>query len=173
MGCNPELMIEKYADLVYKICMTKLYNFDRSSVEDACQNVFLNYIKDKRVFKDEAHEKAWFIRAAINCCTDIYRKEKRRLESEESRDISEFNIRADNNFEDGELYEMLAVLPDKIRYAVYLFYVEEYPTEEIAKILKTSGASVRMRLKRGREILREKLDKNLLIKNSKESVLDV
>jgi RNA polymerase sigma-70 factor (ECF subfamily) len=173
MGCNPELIIEKYADLVYKICMTKLYNFDRTSVADACQNVFLNYLKEKRGFKDETHEKAWFIRTAINCCADIYRKGKRRQLSEESGDISEFNISVDANFEDGGLYEILAVLPEKIRYAVYLFYIEEYSTEEIAKILKTSGASVRMRLKRGREILRDKLENNdFLITSNKESVLD-
>ena len=183
-----EIIIEKYADLVYKICMTKLYNFDRASVADACQNVFLNYLRYKRRFKDETHERAWFIRTAINCCTDIYRKNKRRFESEESGDISEFNnISAGDNFEDpgGELYEMLELLPEKIRYAVYLYYIEEYSTEEIAEILKTSGASVRMRLKRGREILRERLDGiagqarndlsgGLIIDNSNErSVLDV
>ena len=173
MGCNPEIIIEKYADLVYKICMTKLYNFDRSSIADACQNVFLNYLKQVREFKDAEHEKAWFIRTAFNCCTDIYRKDKRRFMNEENADISEINISVNENFEDDGLYEILAVLPEKIRYAVYLFYIEEYSTEEIARILKTSGASVRMRLKRGREILREKLEnKNFLI-SSKESVLDV
>ena len=173
MGCNPEIIIEKYADLVYKICMTKLYHFDRSSVADACQNVFLNYLKKSREFKDETHEKAWFIRTAINCCTDIYRKDKYRSTNEENGDISEFNISVNENFEDDSLYEILAVLPEKIKYAVYLFYVEEYSTEEIAKILKTSGASIRMRLKRGREILREKIDgESFLIKNNEESVLD-
>lgn len=179
MGCNPEIMIEKYADLVYKICMTKLYNFDKSSIADACQNVFLNYLKDNREFKDETHEKAWFIRTAINCCTDIYRKGHRRQLNEESGDISEFNISVNenfnysNHFEEDSLYEILALLPEKIRYAVYLFYIEEYSTEEIAKILKTSGASIRMRLKRGREILKEKLDSNFLIKSDERSVTDV
>jgi RNA polymerase sigma-70 factor (ECF subfamily) len=157
MDCNPEIIIERYADLVYKICMTKLYNFDRSSVADACQNVFLNYLKQTREFKSDEHEKAWFIRTAINCCTDIYRKDKRRAMNEESADISDISISVDGNFEDDSLYEILAILPEKIKYAVYLFYIEEYSTEEIAVILKTSGASVRMRLKRGREILRDKL----------------
>jgi len=177
MGCNPELIIEKYADLVYKICMTKLYNFDSSSVADACQNVFLNYLKEMREFKNDGHEKAWFIRTAINCCTDIYRKGKRRSMNEESADISEINISMNENFEnleDGKLYEILAILPEKIRYAVYLFYIEEYSTEEIAKILKTSGASIRMRLKRGREILREKLEhNNFFMESNERSVADV
>jgi RNA polymerase sigma-70 factor (ECF subfamily) len=176
MGCNPEIIIEKYSDLVYKICMTKLYNFDRSSVADACQNVFLNYLKEKREFKNDEHEKAWFIRTAINCCTDIYRKDKRRFLNEENADISEINIAVSNDFEsfeDDSLYEILALLPEKISSAVYLFYIEEYSTEEIAEILKTSGASIRMRLKRGREILKKKIEqKNFLIRNSEEGVLD-
>jgi RNA polymerase sigma-70 factor (ECF subfamily) len=164
--------------------MNKLYSFDPSSVSDACQDVFLKYLKhvnDKRGFKDEEHEKAWFIRTAINCCTDIYRKNKRRQSNEETADISEFDIAANENFEDfkdGSLYEILALLPEKIRDAVYLFYIEEYSTEEIAKILKTSGASIRMRLKRGRDILREKLensgDSDFFIKNNeRSSVTDV
>ena len=179
--CNPETIIEKYADLVYKICMTKLYHFDRSSVADACQNVFLNYLKEKREFKDEIHERSWFIRTAINCCTDIYRKDKRRLQNEESGDISEFNISMNDNSGnfhdlDDSLYEILALLPENIRDTMYLFYVEEYSTEEIAQTLKTSGASIRMRLKRGRDILRKKLENHDFfietIKNEERSVAD-
>ena len=176
MDCNPEIVVDKYLNLVYKICLTKLYNVDNSSVADACQEVFLNYLKKERRFENEQHEKAWFIRAAINCCTNIYKKSRYKVSNEESGDISEFNISVSGNFktaEDDGLYEILALLPEKIRYAVYLFYIEEYSTEETAKILKTSGASIRMRLKRGREILREKFEQNnVFMKSNERSVAD-
>jgi len=171
MDCNPEITAEKYADLVYKICMAKLYSFDRFSVEDACQTVFLNYMKHiskGHGFKDSEHEKAWFIRTAINCCANICKQSRRRFAREESSDISDISdisgISEDSGGGSlyGSLYDMLALLPEKIRDAVYLFYVEEYSTEEIAKILKTSGASVRMRLKRGRDILRKELGEKCL-----------
>ena len=175
--CNPEIIAEKYGDLVYKICMTRLHSFDRSSVADACQTVFLNYMdytSTGRGFKDEGHERAWFIRASINCCTNIYKKGKYRSQNEESADISEITVSVDEDFEGDSVYALLAVLPEKIRYAMYLFYVEEYSTEEIAKILKTSGAGIRMRLKRGREILRDKLeDSSFLIENNEGGVADV
>ena len=160
------LIVEKYADLIYKLCMTKLYCFDKSSVADACQNVFLNYLNNKPKFKDETHEKAWFIRAAINCCADIYRKQKRLIEKEEDVDITQINYDFNDNIDniDGSLYEILSLLPEKIKYAVYLFYIEEYKTEEIAKILKTTSAAVRMRLKRGRDILKDKLQNKTLHK---------
>jgi len=170
-------IVEKYADLVYKICMTKLYNYQKSSVADACQNVFLSFLnyvnrsKSGKIFKNEEHEKAWFIRTAINCCADIYRKEKYRLSKEENFDISE--IAENSNYAavydnygdfDCSIYEMLSLLPENIKYAVYLFYIEEYKTEEIAKILKTTSAAVRMRLKRGRDILKDKLQNKTLHK---------
>ena len=175
MDSNPdknkyyEYIVEKYSDLVYKICMTKLYNYNRSSVADACQNVFLNYFKSKPKFKNENHEKAWFIRISINCCTDIYRKQKYRDKQEENVDISEFDIYGRDEDIDGSLYEILSVLPEKIKYAVYLFYIEEYTTAEIAKILNTTSAAVRMRLKRGREILKDRLEYKYCdtIKNNK------
>ena len=161
-------IVEKYSDLVYKICMTKLYNFNKSYIADACQNVFLNYLKSKPKFKDENHEKAWFIRCAINSCADIYRKLKYNSSYEEdidNIDIPQISYELDDEINDslGSLYEILSLLPEKIKYAVYLFYIEEYKTEEIAKILKTSSAAVRMRLKRGREILKKKLSKKVII----------
>jgi RNA polymerase sigma-70 factor (ECF subfamily) len=174
-------IVEKYADLVYKICMTKLYNYHKSSVADACQNVFLNFLnhanrsKNGKIFKDEEHEKAFFIRTAINCCTDIYRKEKYQSSKEEDFDIFEISENSSeigfyDNYDDGSLYDILSLLPEKIRYTVYLFYIEEYKTDEIAKILKTTNAAVRMRLKRGRDILRNKLQKKTL---NKEEIINV
>ena len=44
-----------------------------------------------------------------------------------------------------------------MRNAVYLYYYEEYSTEEIASILKISNAAVRKRLERGRVLLKDKL----------------
>ena len=179
MDYNPENtahIVEKYADLIYKICMTKLYSYNKSSVADACQDVFLNYLKNKPAFKDENHEKAWFIRCAINCCTDIYRKQKYNYMHEEDSDITQISYDFDESDEinqiNGSLYEILALLPEKIKYAVYLFYIEEYKTEEIAQILKTTNAAVRMRLKRGREILKEKLRTQKKILNE-EGVINV
>lgn len=173
-------IVEKYSDLIYKICMTKLYNFDKSNISDACQDVFLKYFKNKPEFKDENHEKAWFIRISINCCTDIYRKQKNKISNEyheEDFDITQISYEFDEELDkfdeiNGSLYEILSFLPEKIKYAVYLFYIEEYKTEEIAKILKTSDAAVRMRLKRGREILKEKLpsQKKTIIK---EEIINV
>ena len=45
-------------------------------------------------------------------------------------------------------------LPRDLREAVVLFYYEDLPTEEIARIVGTSPGAVRVRLSRAREKLR-------------------
>ena len=53
-----------------------------------------------------------------------------------------------------DIAEIMSILPNKLRDAFYLTCIEEYTSEETAKILKTSAAGVRMRVKRAREILK-------------------
>ena len=49
-------------------------------------------------------------------------------------------------------------LPEKYRTAIYLYYYEDYSTDEIARLTGTPAATVRTRLRRGRELLRAGLE---------------
>ena len=55
---------------------------------------------------------------------------------------------------DGALWQAVQSLPRDQREAVVLFYYEDLPTEEIARILGTTPGAVRVRLSRAREKLR-------------------
>lgn len=48
-------------------------------------------------------------------------------------------------------------LPAKYRAVIHLHYYEDYSTQEIAEILGIPAATVRTRLRRGRELLKKKL----------------
>ena len=48
-------------------------------------------------------------------------------------------------------------LPEKYRVVIHLFYYEDYSINEIADILKISVSNVKVRLSRGRMLLRETL----------------
>lgn len=50
-------------------------------------------------------------------------------------------------------------LPDKFRTVLVLYYVEEYRIEEIAKIIGRTNSAVKMRLQKGRRLLREAYEK--------------
>lgn len=53
--------------------------------------------------------------------------------------------------------EKLATLPPKLRAVVYLYYYEEYGTEEIAAILKLPQGTVKSRLYNARKLLKKEL----------------
>ena len=55
------------------------------------------------------------------------------------------------------MFTALMELPRKYRMALYLHYVEEYSSGEIARILKIPQSTVLTHLSRGRELLRKKL----------------
>ena len=57
-----------------------------------------------------------------------------------------------------EIYEAVVNLPDKLKDAVVLFYFEGMSVTETAKTLKTTEASVKMRLMRARKILKLDLE---------------
>ena len=56
-----------------------------------------------------------------------------------------------------ELFETVMKLPEKYRIIIHLFYYEDYTTQEIADILKISLSNVKVRLSRGRMLLKEVL----------------
>ncbi|MEM9516295.1 MAG: sigma-70 family RNA polymerase sigma factor [Actinomycetota bacterium] len=58
----------------------------------------------------------------------------------------------------GELWDVLARLPEDQRIAVVLRYYGGYKASEIAKIVDMPGATVRSHLKRGLAALRKELD---------------
>ena len=59
--------------------------------------------------------------------------------------------------ESEDLFETVMKLPEKLRIVIHLFYYEDYSVKEIARILKISESNVKVRLNRGRELLKGKL----------------
>ena len=59
--------------------------------------------------------------------------------------------------ESQELFETVMKLPEKYRTVIHLFYYEDYSVREIADILKLSESNVKVRLSRGRAMLKDSL----------------
>ncbi len=143
-----EKTIEKYGDMLYRLCLVILKN--ESDAEDAVQETIIKLYQKAPLFKDGEHEKAWLIRVATNNCRDVLR---RRLRNPQPYDDILANI--PDNCSDSGVFEALASLPDKYRIVLTLYYVEEYSTEEIAKIISRTASAVKMRLQKGRKLLEE------------------
>ncbi len=152
MKTNSERVVERYGKLVWRICYVKLAPSDLSSVEDAFQDVFLTYMeRPPEADPDTPEERAWFVKCAVNRCTDHFRRIIRRGEAE----LDELIPAHDDGH--NEALDVLLTLPEKYRMPMYLHYVAGYDTTECAKLLGIGGSALRMRLSRGRTLFAKAL----------------
>lgn len=144
--------IEMYADTIKRICMIHLKNY--ADTEDVFQAVFLKYATNAVCFENEQHEKAWFIRVAINACRDVLRSffRKRTVSLESIMEMPD-QIPPDNR----DVLEAVISLPEKYRNVVYLHYYEGYTAPEISRMLGKNVNTIYTHLTRSKKILREKL----------------
>lgn len=152
---NIENLVHTYGDVLYRLCYVILKS--ESDAEDVVQETIIKYIEKKPKLKDYEHTKAWLITVAKNKCRDMIRYKQRHSHI----DIN--NMREDpvHSSEMGIL-EILMTLPEKFRIVLMLYYVEEYKIDEIAKIVGKTPSAVKMRLQKGRKLLKEKYKKEVL-----------
>ena len=147
-----EILIEKYKDNIYAIAFNVCKN--AQDAEDVVQDTFIQYISLKKDFETAQHIRAWFIRVAINKAKNKNATFFRRntLPLEDYMETLTFE-----SSESSALFETVMKLPGKYRVIIHLFYYEDYSVNEIADILKISVSNVKVRLSRGRTLLRETL----------------
>lgn len=148
--------VHEYGDTLYRICLLMLKN--HADAEDAVQETFIKYMQKDPVFTSSEHKKAWLITVSANKCRDMLRKRGRTVD--ESEEILK-NIAVDE--ESSGILEALFELPEKFRVVMTLHYVEEYKVDEIAKIIGKSSSAVKMRLQKGRILLKELYRKEYLV----------
>lgn len=145
------LAIEKYGDMVKRICFLHLKNeFD---TEDIFQNVFIKYLVYEGEFENAEHEKAWFARVTINLCKDFLKSAFRK--NTVSMEYLSENTPAAQDEEKREVLRAVLSLQDKYKNAVYLHYYEGYTAGEIGKIIGKKENSVYTLLARAREKLKK------------------
>lgn len=141
---------KKYArqkDMVFRIAFTYMKNQQES--EDIMQEVFLKLYTAEQSFDSGEHEKRWLIRVTVNLC-------KNHLKSfwhSHRGELKEWQPAAEN-LETQEVIKEVLRLPEKYKIVIYLFYVEGYKVREIGEILNEKESTIKMRLKKGRELLR-------------------
>lgn len=145
-----EDILDKYGNNLYRICLVTLKN--QADAEDALQDTLVRYLQKAPRFESEEHQKAWLIRVAVNICRDMLRK--RRYHQEELE-----NIPVPQADEQQSALDALLTLPEQFRIPMILHYVEGYSVAELAKLLSLTQSAVKMRLSKGRTLLREAVGK--------------
>ncbi|WP_434751144.1 RNA polymerase sigma factor [Paenibacillus amylolyticus] len=143
---------DTYADTLFRIAMIHLGR--REDAEEATQDTFIKWMEKAPAFNDAEHQKAWLIRVITNHCKSLLRKGWRKRE-DKLEAVEHITL---DNPEDQALIELVLTLPVKYRSVVHLYYYEDYAVRDISKILEISESAVKMRLQRGRQLLKLELE---------------
>ena len=117
--------------------------------EDAVQSAIEKAWRKRGMLRDEGRLRAWVVRILINECYTLLRHQKRETPVEAIPDSPAPDTA------DPDLYRFFTGLPDKLRLTMVLHYVEGYEVKEIAGMLHLPVGTVKTRLMRGREKLKE------------------
>lgn len=142
-------IVELFADMVFRIALSRTRRED--AAEEIFQEVFLRLFEKEHTFNEDEHIKAWLIRTTLICC----KRYQTALFQHPTLTLEEVGELAALPEEDKGLYQAILRLPAKYRLPIQLYYIEEVPAEECAKLLGLRPGSFRSRLSRGKAMLRE------------------
>lgn len=152
-------LIDQYGNAILRLAYSYLKN--QYDAEDVCQSVFVKLYTLEKDFEDASHEKAFLLHITANLCKDMLKSawKKKNIGSAELERLGESTHKTQFSIiEEDEVLELVNGLAEKYRTVLYLYYYEGYQIKEVAKILGIKTPTVKTRLKRGREQLKEVLE---------------
>jgi len=156
-----ERIMNGYGDEIKRLIYTYLKN--TADTDDVTQEVFILVYRKLHSFQGKSSLKSWIYSIAINKSKDYlrnWRVRNRRLKEKLMQTAShaekETNTPEESTLkqsESDELLDQVMNLKTKYREAIILYHFEELTIKEISSTLSVKQATVRTRLKRGREKL--------------------
>ena len=154
-----------------------MYNFgyrltlDEDDARDLVQETFLKAYKSINSFREGTNAKAWLFRILKNSFINDYRRKSREPAKVDYQDVENFynaddsnrvmseELRVDTlrNLMGDEISNALNALDEDFRTVIMLCDLEGFKYEEISEILEIPIGTVRSRLHRARNLLKEKL----------------
>lgn len=160
-----EAWVAGYSLMAFRIAYSILRN--HHDAEDAVQECFLRVLKHRKRLHDVRNPKTWIARIAWTASLDRRSNRAKVLANEDASapevlmQAHDTNPAADEQLAQRQLHrlmeEMIVTLPEDLRHPLQLSTVQELNSAEIAEILKIPEGSVRTRLMRARQRLKEKL----------------
>jgi len=161
-------LMDEYSDGILHLVFTYVKN--RTTAEDLTQEIFIKCYEKLDQFKNKASIKTWAYRIAINHCKDYLRSwHYRKIIFNEkiydyipskSKQVEEEIIEKN---EETCLTNAVISLPLKYREVVFLHYYEELSLVEINKVTNININTIKTRLKRAKELLKDTMTEEVLI----------
>lgn len=163
-----EDLIKQYERKIFNMALSMTQNYDDAG--DIAQEVCIKIFKNIRKFKEDSSFSTWVYRITSNTCIDAIRRKKRTLpltvqtgngDEEYEIPVEDSNNLPDKVFEKNEtrdaIKKCIMELAPEYRIIIILRDVNGYSYDEISGILSINMGTVKSRLNRARNLLKDKL----------------
>ena len=154
------------ASILYARYHKRIFNFlarmtfDREQAEDLTQNVFLRLLKYRKSYKEGLRFQSWIYQMARNAFSDYYQAHKNKYS--QFVDVQQVGNRASSAQEDMEqtekeelLNRSMALLSEDQRELLILTRFQHMKYEEVAQVMDTTVANIKVKVHRAIGKLRE------------------
>jgi RNA polymerase sigma-70 factor, ECF subfamily len=155
-------LMHEYSDGILHLVYTYVKN--RATAEDLTQEIFIKCYEKINKFNQQSTIKTWVYRIASNHCKDYLRSWHYRKISFSNKILEYIPSKSPHvddevitKNEENTLTNAVMNLPLKYREVVFLHYYEELSIAEINKITTVNSNTLKTRLKRAKELLKEKM----------------
>lgn len=169
MTININDLYDEYGRYIYHLCLKLTRN--KEEAEDVMQDVWVKVVRYADKLDDVDNIKGWLTTICMNTFRDRYRKTVRTNEhmmhQPTTLDVPILDLVPSGALTPGELVEkndIQTLIQEKIgqldaiyKYTIQYFYVDQYSLNEIAEVMKVSIGTVKSRLFRARNYLKEML----------------
>ncbi|MBO5143733.1 MAG: sigma-70 family RNA polymerase sigma factor [Clostridia bacterium] len=166
-----------------KVCSTIYFMVKNENiVEDLAQEVFIKVYKNISKFNEDSSLYTWIYRIAMNTCIDQIKKEKRfsyistyvetedgELEMQLEDESQKLDEIVENKIRKESLIKAIKSLPAEQRALIVLRDIRQFKYMEIAEMLNLNLGTVKSKISRARQTLKECLEKDGTIVELDES----
>jgi len=154
--------LEEFMNLYSK----KIFNFlnyaigNKEEAKDLVQDVFFKVYKSLPKFRGDSSPYTWIYKIAINTLRNYIKKKKAKKFFSLEKIPEEIGMGYDPPSRPPSiLYDAFKEMPQDLKEVILLYYYEEYGTREISEILDIPEGTVKSRLYRAREFIKNYFEK--------------
>ncbi|QEC45505.1 RNA polymerase sigma factor [Pseudobacter ginsenosidimutans] len=160
-------LVKKYQNFVFTIAGR--YASNREDAEEIAQDVFVKAYKNLADFRGDAKFSTWLYTITSTTCISFLRKKKLAVHSLDQEHVFELADRQDSGFRANQVEQksrsnmvnqaIQLLSPDDAK-IITLFYKGEQSLEEIGSIMGIDPNTVKVKLHRARQRLRNKMEEH-------------
>jgi RNA polymerase sigma factor (sigma-70 family) len=160
-------IVKRYQNFVFTIALR--YTPNREDAEEIAQDCFIKAYRSLADFRGESKFTTWLYTIVTTTCLTFLRKKKLEVHSLDNEKVFEMAENQDSGMNANQVEQKsrvsmvnraIALLSPDDAQIITLFYKGEQTLEEIAQIMHLEANTVKVRLHRARQRLKDKMEKH-------------